>query len=115
MVKTKSKGHHPLRLALILVLCAIMTTISMIPFFMQAHRTIFVASVVEITDGMVYVYDGQTTMAFLTKDTWYASAKEPGDIFYDELKVGYTYLFDVAGYRIPALGFYEVVIHANYI
>lgn len=82
-----------------------------IPVALSCHRTVYIVTVMDMTEDSVYVYNGAVSWRIENVDRWYLD-KDSAEIA-DTLKVGYSFMIDVAGYQMPVIGVYENIVHAD--
>lgn len=97
------------RILAVVVVLALLYVVT--PVVLSWNRTVYVVTVVDMTDDRVYVYDGKKTWALENTDRWYL--EKDSTAISDRLQVGYSFMVDVAGYQVPVLGFYENIVHVD--
>ena len=99
-----------LKVFLVVVLIAAVVGVG-VPVALSRHRTVYVVTVMDMTEDSVYVYNGVVSWRIENIDRWYLD-KDSREIA-DELKVGYSFMIDVAGYQMPVIGLYENLVHVD--
>lgn len=81
------------------------------PVVLSLHRTTYVVTVMDETEDRVYVHNGAEPWMVENVDRWFIdkNSRELSEI----LKPGYSFVIEVVGYRIPAIGAYENVVYVD--
>lgn len=98
-------------LKVVLVVALVLAVAVSVPAVLSNHRVTYVVYVTDVTEDKIYVYDGVKTWAIENVDRWYLD--KDSEKIAEELGSGYSFVIEVSGFRIPAIGMYENIVYVD--